>query len=185
MYDRKGLPLATEDPAVVDAARQPYQRLGVSLDRVCPDRGERCYPLGGRAFHLLGDERTRLNWSAPNTSYVERDSENRLRGFDDRATTLQTHDSSGRPMWTIRRDYRDLVPLLRHRHEPDHPAVVALRRQAHDVRLTLRRFRFASLIVGEARQKSSGPGDVLDPDGGELLATRAIRGRTWRRRTAT
>jgi hypothetical protein len=45
VYDRKGLPLATEDPAVVDAARQPYLRLGVSLDRVCPDRGERCYPL--------------------------------------------------------------------------------------------------------------------------------------------
>ena len=175
VYDRKGLPLATEDPAVVEAARQSYQRLGVSLDRVCPDRGERCYPLGGRAFHLLGDERTRLNWSAPNTSYVERDSENRLRGFDDRATTLQTHDSSGRPMWTIRRDYRDLVPLLRHRHEPDHPAVVALRRQAHDVRLTLDagfQFRVTSIVAGYAR-KSSGRAAaiVLDPDSGELLAS--------------
>jgi len=127
VYDRGGLPLATEDPAVVDAAREAYLRLGVSLDRSCPRPSERCYPLGGRAFHLLGDERTRVNWSAPNTSYVERDSESRLRGFDDRATTTQTSDSSGRSMWTIRRDYRDLVPALRHRYDPEHPATIALR----------------------------------------------------------
>jgi cell division protein FtsW (lipid II flippase) len=175
VYDRRGLPLATEDPVVIDRARQAYQRLGVSLDRTCPTLSERCYPLGGRAFHLLGDERTRLNWSAPNTSYVERDSENRLRGFDDRATTTQTSDSSGRPMWTIRRDYRDLVPLLRHRYEPDHPASVALRRQANDVRLTIDaglQFRVTSIVASYAR-KSSGRAAaiVLDPDTGELLAS--------------
>ena len=175
VYDRKGLPLATEEPRVIDAARQAYQRLGVSLDRTCPTPAERCYPLGGRAFHLLGDERTRVNWSAPNTSYVERDSENRLRGFDDRATTTQTTDASGRPMWTIRRDYRDLVRLLRHRYEPGHPAVVALVRQAHDVRLTIDaglQARVASIVASYAR-KSAGRAAaiVLDPDTGELLAS--------------
>ena len=56
----------------------------------CPDSAERCYPLGGSAFHLLGDARTRVNWSAPNTSYVERDAEDRLRGFDDHAATMHT-----------------------------------------------------------------------------------------------
>jgi hypothetical protein len=125
---------------------------------MCPDPSERCYPLGGRAFHLLGDERTRVNWSAPKTSYVERDSENRLRGFDDRAATTQTRDTSGRAMWTIRRDYRDLVPLLRHRYEPDHPAVVALHRQAHDVRLTIDaglQLRVTSIVASYAR-KSGG-----------------------------
>ena len=78
-------------------------------------------------------------------------------------------------MWTIRRDYRDLVPLLRHRYEPDHPAVVALRHQAHDVRLTLDaglQFRVASIVASYAR-KSSGRAAaiVLDPDTGELLAS--------------
>jgi cell division protein FtsW (lipid II flippase) len=175
VYDQKGLPLATEDRGVIDAARQVYQRLGVSLDRTCPSSSERCYPLGGRAFHLLGDERTRMNWSAPNTSYVERDSENRLRGFDDRATTMQTSDLSGRPMWTIRRDYRDLVPLLRHRHEPGHPAVVALGGQAHDVRLTIDagfQIRVTSIVASYAR-KSAGRAAaiVLNPDTGELLAS--------------
>jgi len=175
VYDRRGLPLATEDPGVIDAARQGYQRLGVSLEKTCPTPSERCYPLGGRAFHLLGDERTRVNWSAANTSYVERDSENRLRGFDDRAATTQTRDTSGRAMWTIRRDYRDLVPLLRHRYEPDHPAVVALHRQAHDVRLTIDaglQLRVTSIVASYAR-KSGGRAAaiVLDPDTGELLAS--------------
>jgi cell division protein FtsW (lipid II flippase) len=175
VYDRKGLPLATEEPGVIDAARQVYQRLGVSLDRACPSRSERCYPLGGRAFHLLGDERSRVNWSAPNTSYVERDSENRLRGFDDRATATQTSDTSGRPMWTIRRDYRDLVPLLRHRYDPGHPAVLALRRQARDVRLTIDgglQVRVAAIVASYAK-KSAGRAAaiVLDPDTGDLLAS--------------
>ena len=175
VYDRRGLPLATEEQVVIDTARQAYQRLGVSLDRMCPTPSERCYPLGGRAFHLLGDARTRANWSAPNTSYVERDSENRLRGFDDRATTTQTRDSSGRPMWTVRRDYRDLVPLLRHRHEPDHPAVVALRGQAHDVRLTIDagfQVRVTSIVASYARKAAGrAAAVVLDPDTGELLAS--------------
>jgi cell division protein FtsI/penicillin-binding protein 2 len=175
VYDRRGLPLATEDPGVIDAARQAYQRLGVSLDRTCPSPSERCYPLGGRAFHLLGDQRTRVNWSAANTSYVERDSENRLRGFDDRATATQTIDASGRPMWTVRRDYRGLVPLLRHRYDPGHPAVVALRRQARDVRLTIDaglQVRVASIVASYAG-KSAGRAAaiVLDPDTGELLAS--------------
>jgi cell division protein FtsW (lipid II flippase) len=175
VYDRKGLPLATGDTQAIDAARQAYQRIGVVLDEACPGAAERCYPLGGRAFHLLGDEPTRANWTAPNTSYVERDSETKLRGFDDRAATTQTSDVSGRPMWTIRRDYRDLVPLLRHRYQPDHPAVVAFRQQAHDVRLTIDaafQIRVASIVAGYAR-KSAGRAAaiVIDPATGALLAS--------------
>ena len=175
VYDRWGLPLATESPSVVARARQTYQRLGVSLADACPDVAARCYPLGGRAFHLLGDARTRVNWSAPNTSYVERDAENRLRGFDDHAAAIQTTDVAGRLMSTIRRDYRALVPVLRHRYEPDHPAVAALRNQPRDVRLTIDanlQLRVASIIADYAK-KSAGKAAavVLDPDSGELLAS--------------
>src|SRR5205823_12316014 len=126
VFDRRGVPLATDDPAAIAAARGVYQEFGVSIEEACPNPLERCYPLGGRAFHLLGDVRTRANWSAPNTSYVERDAENTLRGINDHATAIQTTDASGRTMLTVRRDYRDLVPVFRHRHEPDHPSVVAL-----------------------------------------------------------
>ena len=69
-------------------ARRVMRRLGLSLDSACPDPAARCYPLGGRAFHLLGDAGTRTNWSATNTSFVERDSEARLRGFDDHQTPV-------------------------------------------------------------------------------------------------
>jgi hypothetical protein len=73
VYDRQGLPLASEDQRALADARQPYERLGITVADACPDPSERCYPLGGRAFHVLGDVRTRVNWSASNTSYVERD----------------------------------------------------------------------------------------------------------------
>src|SRR5262249_45639085 len=46
IYDRRGLPLATEDARVIAAARPTFAALGVSLDDACPTPGERCYPLG-------------------------------------------------------------------------------------------------------------------------------------------
>ena len=38
---------------------------------------------------------TRENWSASNSSYVERDADDRLRGFDDHATAVQSADDAG------------------------------------------------------------------------------------------
>src|SRR6185503_2403887 len=105
------------NPRVLDLVRRVprgtiYDRRGAALAQPCAEPGERCYPLGGKAFHLIGDARTRLNWSAPNTSYVERDAEDRLRGFDDHATTVETKAAAGRPMLTVRRDYTGMVPAL-------------------------------------------------------------------------
>ena len=174
IYDRQGLPLATEDPRVIADTRQAYTKLGVSLTDACPTAGERCYPLGGAAFHLLGDARTRVNWSAPNSSYVERDAENQLRGFDDHAEAIQTTDSSGRPMLTIRRDYRDVIPALRHRYDRNNPALARFR-SPHDLRLTIDadlQLRVAAIVAAYA-QKMAGRAAavVLDPDSGELLAS--------------
>jgi len=189
VYDRKGLPLATENSEVALRSREAYHKLGVSLDATCenfvspgarPDRqlgtrAERCYPLGGRAFHLLGDSRTRVNWSATNTSYVERDAEDRLRGFNDHATSVQTVDAAGRPAWAIRRDYRELGPLVRHRYEPDHPAFTALLNRSRDVHLTVDarlQLHVASIVSDHAKRSAGGKASavVLDPDTGELLA---------------
>jgi peptidoglycan glycosyltransferase len=137
---------------------------------------ERCYPLGGAAFHLLGDVRTRRNWSATNTSYAERDLQDRLRGFDDRATTVVSADGSGRSVLTVRRDYRDLIPLLRHRHEPDHPAVKALLGRDRNVTLTIDarlQARLAVILVHAAARSAVGHAAavVIDPDSGDLLAS--------------
>ena len=98
VYDRKGLPLATEDPGVIDAARQGYQRLGVSLERTCPTPSERCYPLGGRAFHLLGDERTRVNWSAAEHVVCRAGLGKQIAGF----RRSSSDDANQRRVWSRR-----------------------------------------------------------------------------------
>jgi cell division protein FtsW (lipid II flippase) len=175
IYDRQGLPLATEDPRVLADARQKYEALGISLASACPDPAERCYPLGGKAFHLLGDARTSTNWSATNTSYVERDADARLRGFDARASTVRTTDRAGQAMYTIHRDYRELVPVLRHRHQPDHPAVVSFRNRPRDVHLTIDanlQIRLASIVAAHAlKAQGKAAAVVLDPDTGAVLAS--------------
>jgi hypothetical protein len=163
VYDRRGLPLATDTPDAITRWRDQYQKLGVSLADVCPNPAERCYPLGGRAFHLLGNAGTRINWSAPNTSYIERDLEGTLRGFDDHATTLNG---------ALRRDYSAVVPLLRHRGGEEVSAFLA---RPRDVRLTIDaafQLRTASIVASYAmRSSGKGAAVVLDADTGELLAS--------------
>jgi cell division protein FtsW (lipid II flippase) len=175
VFDRRGLPLATDDAAVVARAQPAYQKLGVALEQACPSPTERCYPLGGRAFHLLGDARSRVNWSAPNSSYIERDGEAVLRGYDDHAAVVATTDAAGRPMSTIKRDYRQIIPLVRHRFERDHPTIVAMRRKPRDVRLTIDaplQVRVAAIVEARAREASGrAAAVVLDPDTGSVLAS--------------
>ncbi len=176
VFDRSGLPLATDDEVVRDKAADAYQRLGVSLDTACPDRDARCYPLSGRAFHLLGDVRTRVNWTASNTSFIERDDEAKLRGFDDHARAVAVRDGSGAESWTILRDFHDVVPLLRHRFDPDVPAVKALLARPRDVRLTIdaRLQLKISDIVSRYADKSAShraAAVVIDADSGDLLAS--------------
>ncbi|MEN3337511.1 MAG: hypothetical protein V7647_1187 [Acidobacteriota bacterium] len=175
IYDRRGLPLATDNARSVAEARAAYGRLGIDVGAVCANPGDRCYPLGGLAFHVLGDARTRVNWTASNTSYVERDAADRLRGFDDHAVNVKTVDAAGRPMYTVYRDYRDLVPILRHRYEPANAAVAAFGSKPRDVRLTLDADlqRRVAAIVADYGRKADGKAAavVLDPDTGAVLAS--------------
>ena len=176
VLDRRGLPLATETRRQAAAARAEYQRLGITLDAVCPEERERCYPLGGRAFHLLGNARTRTNWGASNTAFIERDAESRLRGFDDHETLVRTTGVDGSAAWALRRDYRDLVPLLRHRHQPNHAAVKAVVNRPRDVRTTLDaalQVRAAAIVAAHASKSATGRAAavVIDPETGGLLAS--------------
>ena len=176
VLDRRGLPLATETEAQVRAARVEYQRFGIAVDERCAEGDGRCYPLGGRTFHFLGDARTRVNWGASNTAFVERDAEAKLRGFDDHQSLIRTVDASGSPTWALRRDYRDLIPVLRHRHRPNHPAVRTFLNKSRDVRTTLDaplQARTAAILATHAAKSASGRAAavVLDPATGDLLAT--------------
>ncbi len=176
IVDRNGLALATEDPDLARKAAPVYARLGVSVDSSCADRGARCYPLGGRAFHVLGDASTRRNWGASNTSFVERDSESALRGFDDHQSVIPLVDADGTQSAALRRDYRDLVPLLRHRFQPDYPAMKAAMNPHRELKLTIDarlQARAAAIISTYARRSASGHAAaiVIDPSTGDLLAS--------------
>jgi cell division protein FtsW (lipid II flippase) len=176
IVDRSGLALATDDAELMRKAAGAYARVGVQVASACPKQGERCYPLGARAFHVLGDARTRRNWSAPNSSFVERDSEAKLRGFDDHATVVNMVEPDGSEGSALRRDYHALVPLLRHRYEPDHPSVRAAMDAKRQLRLTIDarlQARVASIVAEYARKSASGHAAavVIDPATGDLLAS--------------
>jgi cell division protein FtsI/penicillin-binding protein 2 len=147
----------------------------VTPNGTCVEPVARCYPLGGAGFHLLGDAGTRENWSASNSSYVERDADDRLRGFDDHAAAVKSADEQGRPVPTVRRDYSELVPLLRHRHSPDYGSAGEFLAKNRDVRTTVDarlQLRITQILGSAAKRSESGRAAavVLDAATGEVLA---------------
>ena len=176
IVDRNGLALATDDVELARKAAPVYAKLGIPVDGSCASRGARCYPLEGRAFHLLGDARTRRNWGASNTSFVERDSESALRGFDDHQTIVTVRDAGGAETTALRRDYRDLVAVFRHRFDPDFPAVKAAMNPHRELQLTIDarlQARVAAIVASYARRSANGRAAavVIEPTTGDLLAS--------------
>ena len=180
VFDRRGLPLATGDPTIARATRDAYKKAGVDgagcvSGPAKAGHYERCYPLGGATFHLLGDVRDARNWSATNTAYIERDTQDHLRGFDDHAAIVTLSDASGRPVQAIRRDYRELIPLLRHRYNPHHSDVKTFLNRRRDVSLTIDaplQASVARILSNYAARSATGRAAavVMNPDTGELLA---------------
>jgi cell division protein FtsW (lipid II flippase) len=176
IFDRDGRPLSTDNPAVLEKGTAAWQPAGIDLKRECREADERCYPLGPRAFHLLGDARSRLNWSAGNSSYVERDLEARLRGYDDRATVVRVAGAGGTETAALRRDYSELVPLLRHRYQPSHAEVNRILSRPRNVTLTVDgalQARVAAILAEAAERHGAGRAAavVIDPATGDLLAS--------------
>jgi cell division protein FtsW (lipid II flippase) len=174
--DRNGIPLASSRVADLQAHAADLLDLGVSPAEACPQGGVRCYPFGGLTYHLLGDWRSHVNWAAPNSSFIERDEDKRLRGYDDYASVVEVADpQTGRTTKVIRRDLIELVPLLRHRNQPDHDAVRQILDRPRDIRTSIDirlQLKVASLLqagVDGAGQKE-GAAVVLSPDG-DLLAS--------------
>ena len=76
----------------------------------------------------------------------------------------------------IRRDYRELLPLLRHRYDESDPAVRALLARPRDVRLTIDarlQWTMSRHLLEKYAAKSSighAAAIVVDPDTGNVLA---------------
>jgi peptidoglycan glycosyltransferase len=89
------------------------------------------------------------------------------------AASTTTGDSEALP---VRRDYTDILPMLRHRHQPDHPAVAAVLSRPRDVTLTIDarlQVRVAEIMARHAARSRTGRAAavVIDPATGDLLAS--------------
>lgn len=175
IFDRSGLPLATSRPAELVPFADRYRHLGLSS--TCRDDRRRCYPLGGLAFHVLGESDRQTNWAARNTSFVEEDFDTTLKGFDDRPEAVEVrHPRTGRISTVIKRDYTELLPLVRHRRNPAHPDVQRVLNRDRDVHLTLDaglQVMTARALRRHAESAGSGGGAAvaLDAQSGGLLAS--------------
>ncbi len=177
IVDRNGIVLATSDVAELEPYRATYQRLELDVanlqrpgDRTV-EIGERTYPLGGYTFHLLGDLNRRTNWTASNTSFIERDLAVRLQGWDDRP-----RDAAADPQ---ERDLRELVPLLRGRGRRPSALVRAFYERDRTVRLTLdaRLQKTVGDALAQAVQRAGqrhGAAVVIDVSSGDLLASVSV-----------
>ncbi len=176
IFDRNGIPLASSDWSQIEAHRADYQKLGAALDQATSQRRGRYYPLGAPAFYLLGDVRTRLKQGATNTAFQENTSRIRLQGYDDVAEIEESSDpETGQITVRIKRDYRALIPLLRHRYEPDKPAVKEFLSRPRDVHMSVNaalQMRAAEILSRHlvTLGKQKGALVVMDPSTGDMLA---------------
>ncbi len=176
IFDRTGLPLATSDWSQIESHRADYEKLGIALDRTTSKQDRRHYPLGPRMFYLLGDVRTRLKQGATNTAFEENSSRTRLQGYDDVAELEDVRDpETGQVTVCLKRDYRALIPLLRHRYEPDDPAVKQILARPRDVHMTVDaavQMRASEILSKHLASlgKSKGAVVIMDPATGDMLA---------------
>ena len=124
---------------------------------------------------MLGDATRQTNWAARNTSYVEQDFDARLKGFDDRAHTVEVlNRRAGTAHAVIRRDYSELLPLVRHKGRPSHPDVRRILERERIVRLTIDaglQVRTARALRDQAGSARSGRGEAVVIGGGVHKAT--------------
>jgi cell division protein FtsI/penicillin-binding protein 2/cell division protein FtsW (lipid II flippase) len=153
IYDRKGIPVATDSWPELEQHRAEYAALGVSLDNAASRFDMRNYPFGPATAHLTGDLRNGENFHASNASLVEHDSNRKLQGYE----------------------YAELAPLIRYRHHPHNAGIariLARDRNVHltvDIRLQLRAREILDRHLRQAGQPN-GALVVMDSTTGDLLA---------------
>jgi cell division protein FtsI/penicillin-binding protein 2 len=152
IYDRNGIPLATDSWRELEQHQPQFAALGVSLDHAASRFDNRHYPFGAATAHITGDLRTGENFHASNASLVEHDSNRKLQGYE----------------------YAELAPLIRYRHHPHNPGIARILARDRDLHLTIdirlqlrakeileRRLREANQLNGALAVMDSASGDIL------------------------
>jgi cell division protein FtsW (lipid II flippase) len=177
IYDRNGLPLATSRADEIRSLHAIYRAAGMGPPAPCDEADARCYPLGGFAFHVIGDWNRQTNWGARNSSYIERESDAQLKGYDDRAKQVEVvNPRTGSREQAIHRDFRELLPLVRQQNRPKSRAVQALLARNRDVHTPIDarlQVRAATALRDriQAGGQAHGAAVVLDAVTGDVLAS--------------
>lgn len=176
IYDRRGLPIATSRPDEIANLAALYREAGITPEQPCA-ADARCYPLAGAGFSLIGDWNSQVNWGARNSSYLERDSDDQLSGYDDGQQVVDVvNPRTGERSRAVRRDYRALLSLVRHRYDQDHPDVQALLARPRDIHSTIDarlQLRAASALRTRIEESghARGAAVLLDVSTGDVLAS--------------
>jgi penicillin-binding protein A len=126
---------------------------------------------------VLGDWDRQTNWGARNASFLERDSDARLKGFDDQQRVITVvNPRTGGHERTIKRDYSELLPLVRHGFDSSRSGVSTLLTRRRDLRSSIdARFQMrvaSALRAGITRGgHARGAAVVIDVESGEVLAS--------------
>src|SRR5439155_7951488 len=89
---------------------------------------------------------------------------------------VEIKDTVGKPFYSIRYDYRELLPLLRHRWEPNDPAVARIRQRDRNVHLSIHaplQVRAGQILAARLNEQHLDKGSlvVMEPVTGDLLAS--------------
>ncbi len=177
IVDRNGIVLATSARGDLGTHAAIFAELGLDdlTRRSLRQADERLYPLGGYAFHLLGDLNARRGWGAPNSSYLERDLSPWLQGFSVAASGVAGAGGAGGSGTTAPLDHSPLLPLLRHGFESRRRDVQELLardrtlRTTVDARLQVAAARILESAVARADARR-GALVALDAETGAVLA---------------
>jgi cell division protein FtsW (lipid II flippase) len=175
--DRHGLVIATSRASEIAALGATWARAGLSPARACVAEASRCYPLGGLGFGLLGDWDTQANWGARNASYLERERDTTLKGFDDHQRIVEvSHPTTRQVLRVVQRDYAALLPIVRHGIDPSRPDVALLLSRPRDVQASIdarlqQRVGQALRAGIERGAHARGAAVVIDVDSSEVLAS--------------
>ena len=176
IYDRNNLPLATSRQDEASAVRTIYRAAGAVAPFECSAGETRCYPLAGFGFHVIGDWNEQTNWAARNSSYFEREEDATLKGYDDHARFVEVvNPRTGKRDQAIRRDFRELLPLVRQQYRPKSAEVVALRTRNRDLKTTIDarlQMRVATALRDGilSGRYARGAAVVMDASTGDVLA---------------
>ena len=177
IYDRTGLPLATSNWNELEQHRAEYKALGIDIDKACNRADSALLSRWAPSPSICSATSAHAPTGAPE-QFARR---TRLQPSACRAMTTapascRCKDAAGKPFYTIRYDYRELLPLLRHRWEPDNLAVKRIRDRERNVHLSISR-----RAAGEGRANPEhqlaeqhldhGSIVVMDPANGDLLAS--------------